>query len=1065
MKRDITIKRTVGTYVLRNYLRSILTIGALALCTIVLGQTSPEPVDSAQYVSGIVRDAKTKNPISAVQIRTLNHEAAATTDENGAFKIKVLSSTDVLLVKAFDYNVREVPVRGQKELTIDLYSTVFSDSYPNVQEPAGQIRSSYTTNASKGTNDLGHPTFTSIDEVLQSKMGGDVRAISRSGLSGMGASLFIRGLNSINSNAQPLFVVDGVIWNNLYDVVSVNDGYFTNTLADIDLNDIESVTVVKDGTSIYGSKGSNGIIIIKTKRGRDVATKIEVNAAQGVTLQPSSLPVMNGDQFRIYASDLLGTKKGQVNYDAISFLQDDPASSNYKKYHNNTNWDNEVYQQGTTQSYNISVSGGDSRALYNLSLGYTGSSGVVKTTDMQRLNMRFNADFFLADRVTMGLNIGFANVDRVLLDDGVNFYTSPTYLAMIKAPFFNPHTYTSTGTLTTDFEDADDLDVGNPSAIINNALNTSKNYRLNLGIKPQYKISNSLSISSQFDYSMDKVKETYYSPIIGTAVQYLPGLGYSENVFRGQQMRNIRLFNDTQLKYDHLFGEYHRIDAILGWRYLNDYYDSNYAEGHNSGSDQKRNLLTDEYFKATSGINNRINSISNYANVNYSYDNRYFLTAAVSVDGSSRFGHETTGGFQVFGHSWGVFPSANAAWLVSSEKFMNNVNFINLLKIRASYGLTGNDDIAPYAWSPYFASVQYMDRANGIVIGNIGNKEIQWETSTKANVGIDVNLLNDRLSIAADVYNSNTKDLLRLRPLPDVAGLGYYWGNGGELSNKGYELTANVKLLNLKSLKWELGASVGHYQNNVESLPDGSYTTSFDGAQILTAVGNPAGVFYGYKTAGVFATQADATAANLKMVDAKGNESYFGAGDIHFVDINNDGIINEKDKQVIGDPNPAYYGSFSTKIAIRNLTISALFTYSYGNEVYNYLRSQLESGSKMVNQTTAMLTRWNVEGQQTNQPKAVFGDPMGNARFSDRWIEDGSYLRFKTLSVNYKVPLNSKVIDGLSVWASANNLWTLTNYLGLDPEVSAKNSVLFQGIDTGLIPLTQSYFVGIKLNL
>ncbi|HYX05569.1 MAG TPA: SusC/RagA family TonB-linked outer membrane protein [Bacteroidales bacterium] len=1066
MKRNVIIKRVIGTYVLHNFLRSILTVGALMLGTIVLAQPNSESADSTKYVTGIVRDAQTKKPVSAVQIRTLNNKAAATTDENGLFKIKIVSPTDVLEVKAYDYNTREIPLKGRDSLKIDLYSNVFTSLYPEIEGLTGPVRSLFSTLAAKGISDFGKPTFVSVDEMLGSRAGGDVRAVNRSGVSGEGASLFIRGLNSINMNAQPLFVVDGVIWNNMYDFVSVNDGFFMNTLAGIDLNDIETVTVVKDGTSLYGSKASNGVVIIKTKRGKDVATKIEVNALGGMAPPPSSLPMMNGNQFRLYTTDLLATSEFSQDFiDGLYFLNDDPNSSSYKKYHNITDWGKEVYRQGTMQSYNISVNGGDKKALYNLSIGYTGNKGVVKTTNMQRLNTRFNADFFLADRLTMGLDLGFSNVDRVLLDDGVNYYTSPTFLAMIKAPFLNPHTYTISGTLSTDFEDSDVFGVGNPSAIISNSLNTNKNYRLNIGLSPEYKFSPSLSLSTRFDYSLDKAKETYYSPIIGTAPQFIPGLGYSQNVFRGQQMRNTRLFDDTRLQYKHLFNGHHRVDAILGWRYLNNYFENDYAEGHNSGSDQKRNLYSDEYFKKTHGLNNQINSISNYANVNYSYDNRYFLTATVSVDGSSRFGKETQGGFQLFGHSWGVFPSANAAWLVSSEKFMSNIKFISLLKLRASYGITGNDDIAPYAWSAYFIPVLYMDRAVGLVLGNIGNSEIQWETSAKMNAGIDVNFFDDRLAVTADVYNSTTRNLLSLRSLPDVAGTGYYWNNGGELSNQGYEVSANIKLLNLKSLKWEIGASAGHYDNKIESLPDGNYTTSFDGAEIFTSVGNPAGVFYGYKTNGIFTSQAEADAANLKLIDSKGNEHYFGAGDVHFVDRDQNGIINEKDKQIIGDPNPDIYGSFNTNIFVKNFKISAFFTYSYGNDVYNYLRSQLESGSRLINQTTAMLTRWNAEGQQTNQPKAVFLDPMGNSRFSNRWIEDGSYLRLKTLSVSYKIPLKSNWIDGLTVWASANNLWTLTDYLGRDPDVSAGNSVLFQGIDTGLIPAYKSYFIGIKMNL
>jgi len=293
------------------------------------------------------------------------------------------------------------------------------------------------------------------------------------------------------------------------------------------------------------------------------------------------------------------------------------------------------------------------------------------------------------------------------------------------------------------------------------------------------------------------------------------------------------------------------------------------------------------------------------------------------------------------------------------------------------------------------------------------------------------------------------------------------------LSNKGFEFSANFKVLNYSSLKWELGFSVGHYENKILSLPltNGAtdYTTSVYGGEVLTAVGQPAGMFYGYKTNGVYATEADAAKANLKILNQNGTYSYFKAGDVRFVDGdkngNKDGIINANDKQIIGNPNPKMYGNISSKISYKRLTLTTLFTYSYGNDVYNYQRSQLESGIDYSNQSTAMLSRWTAEGQITNQPKAVYGDPMGNARFSDRWIEDGSYIRLKTLSLSYTVALKSNVIEGFSVWVSANNLLTFTKYLGPDPEFSTQNSVLFQGVDAGLVPLSKSYYLGLKINL
>ena len=1078
MNRDIKLKNTMRNHFLRKFLRSFFIAGILTVSTLVYGQTdstavvvpavkgTEQVVDTSVFIlKGIVRDAKTQQPIVAAQIRSQSHKSAATTDESGNFEIEVSSPSEVLIVNAFDYNLREVPVRGRENLEIDLYSEVYRDLYKEIEGLTGPMRSAYTVNSANGTNDIGNPMYLSVDDAIQSRMNGDVRAMNRSGNSGLGASMFIRGLNSVNMNAQPLFIVDGVIWNNYFDINSVHDGFYNNPLDDIDMNDIESVTIIKDGTSIYGSKGGNGVIVIKTKRGKDMATKIVFNAFGGITEKTTSLPMMNGDQLRIYTTDLLGsTGLNSEQIDQMPFLNDDPNSITYKKYHNNTNWDDEVYQQGFTHSYNIGVNGGDDKALYYFSLGYTGNKGIINTTDLQRLNTRTNADFFLTENIKLGMNVGYTTIDRTLLDDGINYYTSPSFLAMLKAPFLSPYKYTPTGTLTTDLEDADYFNVGNPTAVIANALNTNKHYRLSIGFKPEFKLSPAFTLSSQFEYAIDKFKETYYSPMVGVADRVLPGIGISENVFKSQVMRNNAIFDDTQLKFEKQINEVHSIKAFAGVRYISNYFEFDYGEGHNSGSDQKRNLL-DQLIRKTDGANNRVKSISNYISGDYGYDNRYFLSAAVAMDASSRFGSETQGGFKLFDRSWGVFPSINAGWLISSETFMANVDAIDWLKLRVGYGISGNDDIEPYAWSAYFESTKYMDRANGLILANIGNSEIQWETTAKASLGADAILFNDRLSITADVYSNKTKDLLFLKSLPEVAGNGNYWGNGGEMTNKGFEITADFKLLNLSGFKWEVGASIGHYKNNIESLPDGEYVTSLYGADILTSVGNSAGVFYGYKTLGVFTNEDAVASANLRLIDENGISNYFKAGDMHFEDLNGDGIIDKNDRQIIGDPNPDFYGSFNSKFDIGNFSLEMLFTYSSGNDIYNALRANLEAGSMAVNQTTTMLTRWFYEGQESKQPKVTYLDPMNNSRFSDRWIEDGSYLRFKTLSLGYNIPLKIAAIENLKIWVSANNLFTLTNYLGRDPEVSVKNDVLYQGIDAGLIPLTRSYFIGIKMNL
>lgn len=1047
---------------------SAVAISSMLLtCPVAMSQSKVTENNHEIILKGLVRDAHTKKPIAAAQISVPNKNLSAVTDEKGQFTLKISSPKDVLHVSAYDYNLREVAIRGKDSVVINLYSNQFSNYFKNIEGVTGPVDNSTVVSSIGSVEDVSKTPALSADEVLQSSLGGDIRAITRSGVAGEGAALFIRGINSLNANAQPLFVVDGVIWNNLYDVQSIHKGFFSNPLDNIDVNDIENITVVKDGTSIYGSKASNGVVLIKTKRAKSMVTKISLNYFTGMTVRPDAMPMMNGDDYRIYASDLLNSK-GAVGNDIskYQFLGIDPSQKQtYNANHNATNWGDQVYQTGQTNSYAINANGGDEKALYYFSLGLTNNKGVVTTTDMQRINFRCNADLKLTNTLSMGLNIGYTRVERTLLDDGVDSYSSPTWVSKIKSPFLSPNTFTSSGQLTTDYARTDSFGIGNPGAIINYSINKLKKYRFNMGILPSFQIVPNLTLSSQFDYSLDKTIERHYIPMFFTPVEILPNLGYSQNEISSQVMRNTAYFDETRLTFDKKFNDYHHLKAILGWRYINNYYESDYAEEHNSGSNNNTTITGSNSFLQVDGINNQTNSVSNYLNADYDYDNRFYLTGTVAMDASSRFGKETQGGVSLLGRSWGIFPAANGAWLVSSEKFMKNINVLNFFKIRAGYGVTGNDGIKDYQSMAFFSSTKFMDKANGLVVTNLANSNIQWESTGKANVGADLGLFDNRLSLSVDFFSSNTTNLLVMRNMPYVSGLSVFWDNGGSMTNKGYEASANLKVLNFKKLKWELGLSVGHYSNVITSLPNGEYTTSVYKGEVLTRVGESAGVFYGYKTNGVFSTTVQAQAANLKTLNADGSYSSFGAGDMIFVDVNGDHIIDAKDKQVIGNPNPDFYGTFNSKFSYRRFTLNGVFTYSLGNDIYNYQRSQLEAGTDFSNQTSAMLRRWTAEGQVTDQPQANYGDLLGNSRFSDRWIEDGSYIRLKSVTLSYDLPIKSNFIEGVSFWISANNLLTMTHYLGQDPEVSAGNSVYFQGVDNGLTPLTKSYYLGIKLNL
>lgn len=1043
--------------------RIILSLGLLWVA-VTLGsvKAADKAAESKLFVKGQVLSQATGSPVFGATVRA--GESSVFTNEEGRFELIIQTANDVLVVTGDDFIAREYPLRGRQDVVIELYPRIFGENYKTVELPGGKTKSSKMISSAK-TVDIGLNQAVSADELYHSSLGGDIRTISRSGLPGIGSLLFIRGLNSLNAKAHPLLVVDGVIWNDISDVQSIFEGFQSNILMNIDVNDIQSITVLKDGTSLYGSKAANGVVSIKTKRGESAVTKIDLRIMAGMVAEPGNIPMMNADQYRVYASELLQTvSPGMLKTPKfLDFLIENPSDPIYNTYHNETDWSQEVYKRGITQGYNISVNGGDQRALYHFSLGYTSNKGIVKTTEMERISSRFNADINVLDNLSVGMNVGFSNIMRSLLDDGVNFYTSPTYMGYAKSPFLSPYSFTSLGYKAKDYDDADLFGIGNPSSFIAGSQNKYKEYRFNVGFMPVYNINKHWTLSTLFDYSLNKYLEDYFSPMHGSYPRELEGFGMSENTVKNQLIRNTAIFDDTRLSY-HLLKKNFEFKTLLGWRYMTNYLEADYIESHNSGTDN--NTTVGNYdFLQTHGLNNRTKSVSTYANVDLAFLNRYFINAVLSLDGSSRFGKEAKGGVELFGHSFALFPAFNAAWLISSESFMKNIRFIDYLKLRAGYDFTGNDGIQDYATKAYFVTRRYIGQANGVILSNLANEELQWETTQSMHAGLDMTLFNERLLLNVDVFDSNTDNLLTLRSLNQIAGVDYYWSNEGKLSNKGFEISAETKLVNTKNFQWSLGASIGHYRNLVEELPEKGYTTPAYGGEIRTEVGQPAGVFWGYKTQGVYASEADALANPMAIVNDNGSLTYFKAGDVIFEDFKKDGILDENDKQVIGDPNPDFYGNFSTKLSFKKWTLNTLFTYSYGNDVYNYLRSQLESGKDFSNQTKAMLLRWTAEGQNATLPRSVYDDPMGNARFSDRWIEDGSFLRLKSVSLSYTIPIENVFIKGLEFSLSANNLFLFTNYLGLDPESSVSDKVLFQGIDNGLIPQTRSYFLGVKVNL
>ena len=1060
---------------------------------------APAPVYEMKNISGYVYDAATKEPMDGARVQAFNNfRYSVMTDENGKYTFQVPVFVTSLYITVPEYNPVQVAFDGENVPDVGMYSDKFKSYYTSTTG---------ITTEKKLNVDLS--SAISLDQELETNFGGDIHSINRSGMSGQGAALFIRGINSLNINSQPLIILDGMMMDLQLDRISIHDGFFSNILSGIDVEDIETVQVLKNATSLYGSRGANGVIIITTKRGRSMATKINASIFGGFELEPSSLKMMNGSQYKNYVSELIGTtEQGLKNTTAnasIPFLNDDPNYYWYPMYHNNTDWSDGLYRTAFTQNYKVNVQGGDQIAMYSLSLGYANSQSTAKDTGFDRLNIRFNTDINLVRNLYTQLDVAYSRLTNTMRDNGwaenyeSSTISSPNVLGLIQSPFLSKYGYYTGDDLKLyesriyagKYVDDDNYPfsfasrfgtnaaLANPYWIIQNGEGDNKNFQevtqFVVNAEPRWEINRNLTFTNRFSYMLNRNSEKYYLPESGTPIYNLEGLGDITSVIKNLFGKETAVFEEARLTWKQNYGA-HDVGVFGGFRFTSNSYTDSYIVGYDSGNDKMPDNKNSNKFRNSVGTNDSWKNIAWYAHADYSYKNTYFVDAILTAESSSRFGHDAVEGIKLFNVNWGIFPSLQLGWVISNEKWMQNVKAINNLKLTLGYDESGNDNIDYSTSRTYFKSSAYLKTAIALKMENIENPEIQWETTRSWNLGLSGSFFKNRLHAGVDLFVRNTDNLLTMKTVNYMSGLNAYWCNSGSLRNAGIEANATAILINNKNFKWQLGASLGHYKNKITDLPEGDYTTKIYGAEILTSKDNPAGVFYGYKANGVFATTQEASTAYngedyMKYPTGLKNRPYgtFQAGDVRFVDLDGNGVIEEADKTIIGDPNPDLYGNIFTSFFLgKHWSIDVNFKYSLGNDIYNYQRSRLESLNGFYNQTLAGVNRWTCEGQVTEMPRACSTESelwVDNERFSDRWIEDGSFLKMKKFRVSYNLPIALTWIQGVTVWGEANNLFTLSKYTGKDPEFSCNNGTLYQGIDAGLLPSNRSFNLGVRFNL
>lgn len=1012
-------------------------------------------------VTGTVNDAASGKPIPGINV-SYGAISADVTDGNGQFTIKLPTGKEDIYIQGEGYEPKQVSLNGSNKVTISLNTTTDASFQrtAHLQYEDRLLRASTAALSTVSVEGNWARPFETIDEILQGKVSG-LQSIRRSGSTLKGANLHLRGYNSLYATSAPLIVVDGMLYDNQDYGSSIIGNQYANPLSLIHAQDIDHISVIKDGTAEYGTKGANGVIVITTARARKQATAIDFSVYSSFNERPDGLSLMDASAYRTYLNEVLlsqGLAPAQIA--AMPFMNDARTGNpSYFRFHNNTNWQDQVLRNSMNKNIYLKVTGGDNIATYALSIGLSNAEGIMKSNSLTKYNTRFNAAFNFSKRFTGQANLAFTFSEQQNRHQGIDAKLSPLYVALTKSPFLMANEVNELGVLSPNFEDTDILGISNPMALVNRAIGQGRQYRFAGSYTFNYAISKTIGASAMIGVMYDKNRENLFIPRKGVADDTLSNAIADSRL--GAQVR--RLFNtyfDTKLSYNNTFGFHHHVSARLGLRYQKNAAEQDFTLGYNSATDDLISVQNGvASLKQNGGATADWNWMNTYLNLEYGFKDRLFLQTSASLDASSRFGQQAAHAMMINKVPFAFNPSLGASWIVFSSK-----GFIDLLKLRTTLSRVGNDDIGYYGARQTYGSVNLLGM-QGLVRNGIPNNRIGWERNSRFNFGVDLSIWNDRWTTSFDVYMNRTSNMLVRDPLPTASGFDAVMTNAGVMRNTGVEWTSNLRLINQRKFKWDLGFTYAMNQNQLIAVPGDYQLITQSGATLLNRTGMPAAQFFGHRALSIFSTSEEALASGLKTKLWNGAIVPFQAGDVKFQDVNNDGLIDDSDRQILGSALPKYHGSFQSKISLGKFTVEALFTFVQGVEIFNQLRYQLEQSSSVSNQLTSVVNRWRAEGQIASMPKVAAGDPRGNNRFSDRWIEDGSYLRLRSLILSYNLDFGDKFFKNATLYATGNNLFTWTKYTGYDPEFSLGNSIFQQGIDAGLDPIFRSVTIGIRLGL
>ena len=1005
-------------------------------------------------VEGIVIGSN-KKPVANAVVTIAGVEETVITDSTGKFSVTKALRNGEISVKANGYYTSVMPLANRtnlKVLLIPRNKTHYNEEVLHANNMKADEQSGSAVNIAKKD----FITSSSIEEGLKGQIAG-LRVTSKGGMPGEGAYFNFRGVRSLVANNQPLVVINGIPYLPDTEVSPIIGGYSRGLFNNYDINDIANITVLKGAeASLYGSLGSNGVILIETDgaSSEDLNTRITFSGSYGMHWNDRTIPMLNRNQYRSYINDIGMTSYTDMEKLAqkFPFLNDEERYDSYL-YSNNTKWQDEIYNSSFFTDNVLRIEGGDAIAKYDISLGYMKNGGILGNTNLDRYHTQINTNITVSRKFEIFSTVGLAYSNADLLEQGMVNGTNPILEAYAFAPVFSPYVKEKDGSFQTNYTKRQ-YDVSNPLALVNTMAARSKVYDVNIRAGLKYRPIDELTFTGTFGLFYNYNKESVFIP--GKTSQAIIPLndGIAENTARDGVGETINMYYAVNGLYSKIWNKIHAFNAGIGFQALTSRKEYDAGSGYNSANDfyQTLEYVTDG--EAFFGYINLWNWMNMYGHADYTYKSLIRANVNVAIDGASSVGKDAT--------RFTAYPSVGLTFMAKNLHALANSTLLNRLDVRAEYGLTGNSRFSSTYAKNYYQSTQFMELA-GIVRSTVPNTSLKSEAAKQLNIGADIALLSNRIDLSVDYYNTRVNDIVLAQPASSsVYGSANYYNNAAEIENAGVELSLRASLIRTKNFDWVVGGNIAFHDSQIRSLGTlkQAITTLPDGGEVVTRLGEHPYSFYGYQTEGIFSTQAEANAAGL--VNTSGQA--FNAGDVHFVDRNNDGIINEEDKTVLGKATPDYSGGFYTSLRYRNWSVGAEFTYSFGNDAYNAVRRNSESMSNWDNQTLAVINRWRFDGHVSNVPRAVYGDPMNNSRFSDRWIEDASFIKLRSVTLAYTInrPV-FKFIRSAQLYVSAENLYTWTDYLGMDPEFAYSYSESSMGCDYAKVILPRSVKFGFNL--